>query len=111
MKHTNLLVDVDTYEELLRAKERFRNLPDGKLTWRGKFTWSDFLSQAVTLLEARYRLLPSAEAIRYNPYVYGAECPNCHKEEYPLRRRKRRIWKIRCKRCGFEYIALAQTSK
>jgi len=109
MLYTQITVDVDTFESLWRAKERFRKLPDGKLTWRGggRLTWSDFLDQAVILLEAQYKLLPSVEAVRYNPYVYGAKCPNCKYEEYPLRRRKRIAWSIVCKRCGTEFVALA----
>jgi len=83
----------------------------------GKTTWGSFLEQAVLYLEANL-LLPSVKAVRYSPYVYVAECPVCKTEEYPLRgnygtddnpkgrRRRRIIWKIKCSKCGEEYIAL-----
>ena len=106
------MVEPKTLDALLREKERFT------ASVGGKTTWGSFLEQAVLCLEA-YSLLPSAKAIRYNPYIYGVECPNCGAEEYPLkahygsgdnpekRKRRRVIWKVKCSKCGKEYIALA----
>jgi len=93
-------VDINTYETLWQAREKFRKHVGGKMTW------ANFLEQAVLYLEAQC-LLPSAKATRYNPYVYGVECPNCKTEEYPLRRRRRVAWKVKCSGCGQEYIALS----
>lgn len=81
-------------------KERFKQLVGGKMTWDG------FLEQSALFMEAQC-LLPSVKAIRYNPYVYGADCPKCGFEEYPLRRRGKIIWKVKCRKCGWEYVALA----
>jgi len=106
MRHTQISVDVHTYESLWQSKERFRKLSSEKPIWTGKLTWGDFLEQAVTILESRYSLLPSVDAERLNPYVYRAECPNCGTEKYPLRRRRKIAWKIKCSGCGKEYIAL-----
>jgi len=100
MKRTTIHFDPIDFDALWAAKERFRKLVGGKITWVG------FLEQAVLFLEAQC-LLPSVKARRYNPYVYGADCPNCGTEEYPLRRRRRVIWKVKCSKCGKEYIALA----
>jgi len=106
MLHKQITVDIRTFEELWQSKERFRKLSKEKPVWKGKLTWSDFLGQAVLFLEAQYSIIPSVEATRYNPYVYGAKCPNCGTEKYPLRRRRKIIWKIKCSKCGKEYIAL-----
>lgn len=94
-----IVVGIDTFETLWQAKERFRKLAGGKITWAG------FLEQAVLFLEAGC-LLPAVKAERLNPYVYLANCPDCKTEEYPLRRRRRVIWKVKCSKCGKEYIAL-----
>ncbi|MBA7608349.1 hypothetical protein ES703_15526 [subsurface metagenome] len=108
---TTIVIEPTTFDTLWYAKDRF-----GKLVG-GKTTWGSFLEQAVLHLEADV-LMPSVKATRYNPYVYVAECPKCGIEEYPLmgnygtddnpkgRRRRRTAWKVKCKKCGVEYIAL-----
>jgi len=100
IKRGSIVVGIDAFEALWQSKERFRKLVGGKITWAG------FLEQAVLFLESQC-LLPAVKATRYNPYVYGVECPNCKTEEYPLRRWRRIIWKVKCSNCGKEYIALA----
>jgi hypothetical protein len=105
------VIDPATFNILWNGKDRFSELVGGKTTW------GSFLEQAILHLEANL-LTPSVKATRYNPYVYVAECPGCGVEEYPLRgnygteenpkgrRRRRTIWKIKCKNCGKDYIAL-----
>lgn len=98
-KRTAIVLDVDTFDKLWRSKELFRKIIGGKITWAG------FIEQAVLFLEAQC-LLPSVKAIRYNRYIYGAECPNCKTREYPLGGRGRIVWKIKCPNCSTEFIAL-----
>lgn len=101
---TQITIDSRTFDTIWRVKEAFRKLVGGKVTW------DSFLEQAALSLEAEF-LLPSVKAVRYNPYIYSAECPSCRVEKYPLRKiglrgRYRLAWRIKCSGCGKEYVAL-----
>ncbi|MBU0778175.1 hypothetical protein KKF82_07945 [Patescibacteria group bacterium] len=99
--HTSISVDSKLYNRLWQTKAEL-----GKVGGR-KLTWNRFMEQYLLLLDALLRSMVMVKAVRYNPYVYGANCPYCKTDEYPLRRRGVIIWKVKCSKCGKEYIALA----
>ena len=97
---SSISVNTELYNRLHEKKAKL-----ARVGGRG-FTWNRFMEQYLLLLEALLQSMIMVKAIRYSLIIYGAECPFCKFEEYPLRRRGVIAWKVKCPKCDKEYIAI-----